>query len=194
MIKFFPKNLRTERLVLKQLEPNMQNAKMIYNALKNERPSDYKYEPLVQKNIVPKSVNETLRLMKQYANWATPHGCVFYMFYKNQFIGVRRLLFFQEASTIKFATVWIVSAARRKGFAEESFRLLEDIAFNKLKVNRLSRGNIKDNKASAKLAEKTGFILDGIGRQTVILDGHFYDLMMWSKLHTDYLKERKRKH
>ena len=192
MIKFFSKNLRSKRLVLKHLEPNTENAKMIYNVLKNEKISDYKYEPLVQKTVLPKSVNATLRMMKNYEDWSKNNGTVFYIFYKNEFIGVRRLFFFKEANTLKFSTVWLVSSARKKGFAQESFRLLEDIAFNKLKANRISRMNIKDNKDSAVLAEKIGFILDGISRQSVVLNGKFYDLMMWSKLHSDYVKESKK--
>ncbi len=51
------------------------------------------------------------------------------------------------------------------------------------------RVNIVENKKSVKLAENTGFILDGISRQAVYMDGKFYDLMQWSKLHSDYLKE-----
>ena len=83
MIKFFSKNLRSKRLVLKHLEPNTENAKMIYNVLKNEKISDYKYEPLIQKTVLPKSVNATLRMMKNYEDWSKNNGTVFYIFYKN---------------------------------------------------------------------------------------------------------------
>ncbi len=192
MIKYFSRNLHSDRLVLKHLVPNLQNAKMIYDVLKNENPKDYKYEPLVPRHVLPKSVKETLNMMNHYKDFEDKDGCVFYMFYNNEFIGVRKLCYFKEASTLKFSTVWLIRSARRKGFAKESFRLLEDIAFNKLKVNRISRVNIKENKDSEILAKNIGFILDGISRQPVFLDGHFYDLMIWSKLHTDYLKEHKK--
>ena len=57
MIKYFSKDLRSARLVLKHLEPNIQNAKIIFAALKNENPQDYKYEPLMKTpKILPKSV------------------------------------------------------------------------------------------------------------------------------------------
>ena len=146
MIKYFSRNLHSDRLVLKHLVPNLQNAKMIYDVLKNENPKDYKYEPLVPKHVLPKSVKETLNMMNHYKDFEDKDGCVFYMFYNNEFIGVRKLCYFKEASTLKFSTVWLIRSARRKGFAKESFRLLEDIAFNKLKVNRISRVNIKENK------------------------------------------------
>ena len=86
--------------------------------------------------------------------------------------------------------MWLVSKARGRGFATESYRKIEDIAFNKLKVNKIMRVNILENKDSAKLAEKTGFILDGVSRQAVYMNNRFFDLMQWSKLHTDYLKEK----
>lgn len=189
MIKFFSKNLRSDRLVLKHLVPNTKNAKMIYDVLKNEKTAHYKYEHLVQKNILPQSVNETLRMMKQYEDWAKNNGTVFYIFYQNKFIGVRRLFYFKEINTLKFASVWLVFAGRKKGFAKESFRLLENIAFNKLKANRITRVNVTQNKDSEILARNLGFHLDGISRQSANIDGKFYDLMFWSKLHTEYAKE-----
>lgn len=190
MIKYFSKTLRSERLVLKHLEPNTENAKILFTALKNEKPKDYEYEPLVDKHVVPQSVSETLKLMKLYSEWAKQNGSVFYMFCNNQFIGVRRLFFFKEANTLKFASIWLVKSARGHGFATESFRLLEDIAFNKLKANKIMRVNIVDNKESANLAKRTDFILDGVSRQAVYMNGKFYDLMIWSKLRTDYTQEK----
>ena len=190
MIKHFSKNLRSERLELKHLIPNMQNAEMIYNVLKQEKASDYKYEPLMFPNALPESVQETLKMMKLNDKFEKNNGRVYYLFYNRQFIGVRKLYLFKETNTLKLSTVWIVSWARKMGFAKESYRLLEDIAFNKLKVNKIMRVNISENKISALLAKQTGFILDGVSRQAVWMNGKFYDLMLWSKLYTDYKKEK----
>lgn len=191
MIQYMSKDLCSERLELKHLSATIQNAELIYKVLKNEKPDDYRYEPLSAPNILPQSVSETLHMMKQYEDLTQDNGCVFYMFYNNKFIGVRRLFLFQDTNTLKFATVWVVSWARHQGFAQESFRLLENIAFNNLKVNRLTRVNIIDNKDSTRLARSTGFILDGVSRQAVsINDGQLHDLMFWSKLRADYLKEK----
>lgn len=191
MIKHFIKNLRTDRLELRHLIPNRQNAKIIYDALKNENPNDYKYEPLMKApKILPKSVADTLKMMQYYADSEANDGCVFYMFYNNRFIGVRKISYFKEAFTLKLNSVWLVRAARGYGFAAESYRTIEDIAFNKLKVNKIMRVNFVENKTSAKLAENTGFILDGVSRQAVYMDGKFYDLMQWSKLYSDYIKEK----
>ena len=194
MIKHFIKNLRTDRLELRHLIPNLQNAKMIYNALKNENPDDYKYEPLMKApKRLPTSVNDTLKMMQYHAASEANDGCMFYMFYNNRFIGARKISYFKDAFTLKLNSVWLVRAARGYGFATESYRAVEDIAFNKLKVNKIMRVNFVENKKSAKLAENTGFILDGISRQAVYMDGKFYDLMQWSKLYSDYLKENKKK-
>lgn len=190
MIKHFTKNLHTDRLELKHLIPNRQNAKMIYDALKNESPDDYKYEPLMKApKRLPASVNDTLKMMQYHADSEMNDGCVFYMFYNHRFVGVRKISYFKDAFTLKLNSVWLVHDARGYGFAAESYRAIEDIAFNKLKVNKIMRVNFVENKESAKLAENTGFILDGISRQAVYMDGKFYDLMQWSKLHSDYLKE-----
>ncbi|MBQ6109851.1 MAG: GNAT family N-acetyltransferase [Alphaproteobacteria bacterium] len=191
MIKYFTRNLRSERLVLKHLEPNKQNAKMIYDALKNENPDDYKYEPLMKMpKILPTSVADTLKMMQYHSESEKSDACVFYMFHDNQFIGVRKISFYKEANTLKLNTVWLVFAARKHGFATESYRVIEDVAFNKLKVNKIMRVNLVENKKSAKLAENTGLILDGISRQAVFMNGKYHDLMQWSKLYSDYMKEK----
>lgn len=191
MIKHFLKNLHSERLVLKHLIPNKQNAQIIYDALKFESPDDYKYEPLMKTpKILPTSVSDTLKMMQQHAESDKKDTCTFYIFYNNQFIGMRKISFYKDAFVLKLNTVWLVSKARGRGFATESYRKIEDIAFNKLKVNKIMRVNILENKDSAKLAEKTGFILDGVSRQAVYMNNRFFDLMQWSKLHTDYLKEK----
>lgn len=196
MIKYFTRNLCTPRLELRHLIPNLQNAKIIYNALKNEKTEDYKYEPLIKtaksQKVLPKSVSDVLKMMQYYAESERGDSCVFYMFNNNRFIGLRKISFYKEAFSLKLNTVWLVSGARGYGFATESYRVIENIAFNKLKVNKIMRVNFADNKDSAMLAEKTGFILDGVSRQAVYMDGKFYDLMQWSKLYSDYLKEFKK--
>lgn len=191
MIKHFTKTLRTDRLELRHLIPNIENAKIIYAALKNENPDDYKYEPLMKApKILPKSVADTLKMMQYHAESEKNDACTFYIFHNNQFIGVRKISFYKEANTLKLNSVWLVSVARGQGFASESYRVIEDVAFNKLKVNKIMRVNIVDNKDSAELAEKTGMILDGISRQAVFMNGKYYDLMQWSKLYSDYIKEK----
>ena len=191
MIKHFIKNLRTDRLELRHLIPNRQNAKIIYDALKNENPDDYKYEPLMKApKILPKSVADTLKMMLYHAESEKNDACTFYMFYDNEFIGMRKISFYKEANVLKLNTVWLVSVARGQGFASESYRVIEDVAFNKLKVNKIMRVNFVDNKDSAELAEKTGMILDGVSRQAVFMNGKYYDLMQWSKLYSDYIKEK----
>lgn len=143
--------------------------------------------------MLPTSINDTLKMMQYYADSEANDGCVLYMFYNNRFIGVRKISYFKEAFILKLNSVWLVRTARGYGFATESYRAIENIAFNKLKVNKIMRVNFVENKMSAKLAENTGFILDGVSRQAVYMDGKFYDLMQWSKLHTDYLKEKNKK-
>ena len=96
MIKYFSKDLRSARLVLKHLEPNIQNAKIIFAALKNENPQDYKYEPLMKNpKILPTSVSDTLKMMQYHAESEKNDACIFYIFHNSQFIGVRKISFYK---------------------------------------------------------------------------------------------------
>ena len=41
--ELFKKNLKTERLELRIMEPTPENAALIFDVLKNENPDDYKF-------------------------------------------------------------------------------------------------------------------------------------------------------
>ena len=61
--KFFKKNLKTERLELRILEPTLENAKLVWNVLKKQNKQDFQYAPMAN-NILPESLEETFNMMK----------------------------------------------------------------------------------------------------------------------------------
>ena len=186
MIPYFENDLYSERLVLKHLEPNLKNAKMIFEMLKKENKSDYVYEAPIIPNVLPSNLQETLQMMKNNKSFEDNNGVCFYMFYNGIFVGVRKIAFFEDINSLKLSSVWVIKSVRRQGLAHESFNVIEKIAFEKLKVNIIARVNVLENYASLKLARKMGFYLDGISRQSVLLhDNKIYDLMFWSKLSSD---------
>ena len=190
-IKELPKIIKTERLELRQLESTLENAQLIFDAVKNENPDDFYFEYIVQTNdIIPQSVSEVLKQMKTEEEWNADNGATFHIFHNNDLVGYRRVYFFDSPSankTFRFAAVWFIKSARNKGFAKESMARLEEIAFNQLGANRTSRICAPENIVSANLAKSMGYHLDGISRQNVVLiNGAVIDSMMWSKLKSEY--------
>jgi ribosomal-protein-serine acetyltransferase len=186
-IKDFSRTIKTARLELRPLESTIENARIIFDALKNENPEDYLYSPVVFPGILPKTAEEMLDKMKKWEEWDRSNGIQLYIFYSGQFVGFRRMQFFDWNDTFQFAEVFFIKSARRHGFADETMKFFERIAFEELNANRTIRWNNPQNTASKNLAIKNGYHLDGIHREeSRNVGGGFLDNMIWSKLKTEY--------
>lgn len=187
--EIFKQNIKTERLEMRILAPTPENAKVIWNVLKNENPQDFKYMyySMTHNSYLPESLQETQDIMtrdNEYKN-----GCAYYIFNDNKFIGYMRIHFWAESRTLQCASVWFLKSAWSKGFNTEIHNKLEDLAFNKLHVNRICRQTMAGNLASKKSIESGGYHLDGIDRQSNCMpDGTFMDHLMFSKLLCEYNK------
>ena len=200
MIKDFPTIIKTERLEMRQLEPTLENAALVFDALKNEDPEDFKFnpttafDPQLKKNqiILPESVEDMLETMKEKTIWCTGDtyndpGATYYIFLDDKLIGFRRIHWNESFKTLQSSEAWLVKSARHNGYAKESMDAIEKLAFVDFEANRITRQCNAMNVQSAKSIERSGFHLDGIARQSIVNpDGYFGDNMMWSKLKSEY--------
>ncbi|MDR0726622.1 MAG: GNAT family N-acetyltransferase [Rickettsiales bacterium] len=186
-IKELPKIIKTQRLELRQLEPVLENAQLIFDALRNENSQDYFFNPVVTPDILPKSAEEMLEQMNREEKYSA-NGIIYYIFLDGELIGYKRFYFFDdETKTLQSSAVWLKKSARGHGYAKEVMDLVEDISFNQLGANRITRQCSVENTSSASSIKNSGYHLDGIARQACVnLDGTLYDNMLWSKLKSEY--------
>jgi RimJ/RimL family protein N-acetyltransferase len=78
-----------------------------------------------------------------------------------------------------------VPAARGKGVASRSVELLTAWAFSELGLERLELHIDVENAASAAIARRTGYTLEGIRRSSHVKDGQRADTGIWSRLPGD---------
>ena len=189
-IKKLPKIIKTERLEMRQLDVTPDNAKIVFEAVKNENPADFYYNQICNNCAVPSNADEILKQMQIEYQWASDNGINLYIFHNGKLIGYRRLFFHDGATkTLQMATVWLVRSAWGHGFARETSDAIEKIAFETLGANRITRQCSADNVRSANSIRSSGFRLDGIARQGgVYPDNKLYDNMIWSKLKSEYNK------
>lgn len=189
-IKLLPKIIKTARLEMRQMEPSIENAQIIYNVLKNEIPDDYFFNPIAKDGkILPESVDEMLQIMEKEARWIKNSGIIYYIFLKDKLIGYRRFFFTENNRTMHTSDTWFIKSERQKGYGRESFEIIEKIAFNDMNANRCTRDCSVDNTLSKKSIKNAGYHLDGIARQDFTYhDGTLYDNMIWSKLKSEYNK------
>lgn len=74
------------------------------------------------------------------------------------------------------------------GYAAEAAEVLIDHAFNRLNLHRLYCGTADNNIRMQKLAEKLGFIKEGIRRQALFKNGAYHDIIEYGKLREECIK------
>ena len=189
-IELFRHNLKTERLEMRILEPTPENAELVWRALQKENPDDFKYAPMVNGGILPKSHEETLQMMQKQTKWCH-NGVGWYLFYNNDLVGYQRIHFWPENRTIQCAEVWFLRKYWGQGFNQEIHKKIEEIAFDALHANRIRRQCIKGNIKSYNSIKKSGFHFDGEERQAFRMpDGTFLDQCLFSKLASEYKKNK----
>jgi RimJ/RimL family protein N-acetyltransferase len=80
----------------------------------------------------------------------------------------------------------VVPAARGRGVATESLRFLTEWALGERKMVRLELMISVDNEASKRVAERCGYVLEGVLRSVYFKQGLRADTELWSRLATDH--------
>jgi RimJ/RimL family protein N-acetyltransferase len=79
----------------------------------------------------------------------------------------------------------VAREARGRGVATEALRRLTEWAFTELGMLRLELLISVDNAASKKVAERSGYVREGVLRSTYVKPGVREDTEIWSRLPTD---------
>jgi RimJ/RimL family protein N-acetyltransferase len=79
----------------------------------------------------------------------------------------------------------VPSVARGRGVATETLRQLTRWAFDELKMERLVLLISTDNPASERVAEKCGYVREGVARSLYLKQGKRGDASQWSLLPSD---------
>jgi RimJ/RimL family protein N-acetyltransferase len=83
------------------------------------------------------------------------------------------------------AACWALPAARGRGMTTTALSAMLRFAFGGLALHRVSYRWAEGNTASARIAEKCGFVLEGTQRSAWLVDGKRVDVHMAGRLATD---------
>lgn len=80
----------------------------------------------------------------------------------------------------KFGPIGILinPAHRGNGYALAAFRMLGQYMFNERRMHKWNSGYIEENKASAALHKKAGFMTEGVQREIAFHEGRYWNLVM----------------
>ena len=180
--------LETERLILRK--PRMSDVEDLVegmnnlNVSKNLVPVPYPYKKKDAKDFVNKKIEEwSKRKKKDY---------LFFIELKSEkkVIGAIGLHKVDEFAGIATTGSWISEKYWKKGYITEAKIIVNEFAFDKLKLRRLNSEVFADNVASNKTQQKMGYELEGIMRESdrslateKIHNTNFYGLLKsdWKK-------------
>lgn len=77
-------------------------------------------------------------------------------------------------------------AFKRKGLMAEALALLLKFGFEKLALHRIQACTAKENEASRRLLQKSGFVMEGTLRQDYLVEGTFDDSICYSLLQPEW--------
>lgn len=84
---------------------------------------------------------------------------------------------------------WLAEPFWGNGIMTKAVRALSEYAFEELGLHRIFAEPYTTNAASAKVLEKSGFVLEGILRANVFKDGRVLDQYLYAKLNKNALKQ-----
>lgn len=81
---------------------------------------------------------------------------------------------------------WVRSASVGKGVATEAAARVARVGFDELDLHRITLRIAVGNRASERVAEKLGFVHEGLLRQEVLVHGIWLDHTLWALLESEY--------
>lgn len=76
-----------------------------------------------------------------------------------------------------------------KGYMTEALRLILELAFSKMKLNRVEATHYVGNEGSGRVMQKCGMKNEGTGRSELKIKGIYRDVVHYSILRDDYFNE-----
>ncbi len=162
----FPESFESERLVIRA--PKLEDAEGAWHAIRRSIPALRKWMPWAQPEPELHVTEESLR--KAIANFITRQDLRFHLFHKEtgEFIGSSGLHRI-DWSIPKFEIgYWLATDFEGQGYMTEAVQRIEQFAFEELGARRVEIHCDERNSKSRSVAERAGFVLEGILKQNAL--------------------------
>jgi ribosomal-protein-alanine N-acetyltransferase len=183
MTEAFPQ-LETKRLVLREMQPD--DAEALFRVLSDEEVMRY-YDRLPFTN-VEESFQAIGRHRQRFEqNEAIRWGITL----KGENVVIGNCGFFWEVQNYLAELAYVLSRAYwRQGIMTEALQALLQFGFDTKNLNRIEAEVAVDNIASARTLQKLGFQEEGVLRERLFVNEHFYDMKIFSLLKNEYKKDQ----
>ncbi len=189
-----PEQIESERIILKHpMKPTFKLAEELYAIVDKSRNTLREWLPWVDKTNSVEDEFTGFLVGSCQKNWEEGCGFAYILYQKetNLPLGVVDLIHVHEKNQSAEIGFWLSDDAVGHGYMQEAVRALESEAF-KNGINRIIIRNDTLNVRSAHVAERCGYVLEGVMRQDIWDKYHncLRDTNIWSKLKSEWKKER----
>jgi len=117
---------------------------------------------------------------------------MYQIFQNDLFVGEIGVSAFSEKNKSVCIDYWLAPIVRGKALIDKFLTVVENVVFNNIDINKVVLRIDVDNTSSRKVAARNGYVLDGILRaECVWHDGLFHDVCEYSKLKSEWIKEKR---
>ncbi|HEU64131.1 MAG: putative ribosomal N-acetyltransferase YdaF [Candidatus Anoxychlamydiales bacterium] len=139
----------------------------------------------MQNEFFPFDVESEYNFKKEYEStgfWQEDKGLALILNLKNEIIGMISYIksIFLDAQELKY--IIFDEKNRGKGFMKESLKVFSSFLFSNRKINRLQLAIPDYHRASIAVAQKCGYIFEGIAREAIFSNGKYLDVCIYSLL------------
>ena len=190
-----PEQIDSERIILKHPQkPTFQLAEELYAVVDKSRNTLREWFPWPDKTNSPEDEYTYYLVGLCQKKWdeGTAFGYIIFDKKTKHIRGNINLCSVDEKNKSAEIGFWLSDEATGHGYMQEAVRALESEAF-KAGLNRIIIRNDTLNTRSAHVAERCGYVLEGVMRQDAWDDIHdrFRDTNIWSKLNSEWQKKQK---
>lgn len=182
----FKNELRGKRLILRRTKPTLAMAETMFKAVDANRSH---LEPWFHWPALTQKMEDSLKYLFDKEERTAQGKIVEYgLFFEKEYLG--NISIFNIDNKNKSAEIgyWLSATQTRQGYMTEAVRILEKEVFENLGLNRIRICCDQANEASATVAKKCGYCLEGIFREDNFnnyFDG-FRNTLVFSKLKSEY--------
>lgn len=175
--------LESDRLIIRELKPS--DAPRINELLKNK--NHFKYTSTIPFPYKLKYAKEFIAKSKKEIKKGESYDLAVIEKDSGLLIGIRALRIDKKHNK-GTSGCWIGYDYRRRGYGNESLKMMMKFAFKKLKLNKMVADIIAGNTASLNNMKKAGFKEEGFFRKDEKSRGKYIDLHKLGVLRSEYQK------
>lgn len=188
--------IETQRVVLVGLKkPTFELAEALYAVVDKTRDTIREWLPWPDKTHSAEDEYTNYLVNWCQDHWENEKGFAYIITSKEtkQILGCIDIFHISQEDKSGEIGYWLAKDAQGYGYMQEAVRALEREAFE-AGINRIIIRNDTKNLRSARVAERCGYVLEGIMRQDAWDEYHqrLRDTNLWAKLKSDWLRETKK--